>query len=213
MQTTGSILSVYLLVVCRKLCRVRLSFTYPCADWAYTNSPPYISGAAPYIETAISWARSTGLKVWIDLHGAPGSQNGFDNSGHNGTVGWGEGNTVTDTLAIIQHVANQYAQPQYQDVVVGIELLNEPLTSKIAGGFDTVQSYYNQGYADVRAISNTPVIMQDGFNNASMWDGTLTAPQAQNVIIDHHEYQCFTQALIDLSPEVCVHYNGFCTAY
>ncbi len=104
-------------------------------------------------------------------------------------------------------MANQYAQPQYQDVVVGIELLNEPLTSKIAGGFDTVQSYYNQGYADVRKISNTPVVMQDGFNNASMWDGTLTAPQAQNVIIDHHEYQCFTQALIDLTPEVCHTFN------
>lgn len=114
---------------------------------------------------------------------------------------------------MIQLIANQYAQPRYQDVVVGIELLNEPLTSKIVGGFDTVQSYYNQGYKDVRAISDTPVIMQDGFNNASMWDGTLTAPQAQDVIIDHHEYQCFTQALIDLSPEVCVTYNGFRTAY
>lgn len=88
-------------------------------------------------------------------------------------------------------------------MVVGIELLNEPLTKQINGGFNTVQSFYNQGYADVRKVSDTPVIIQDGFNNASMWDGTLAAPQAQDVILDHHEYQCFTQALIDLSPEVC----------
>lgn len=181
----------------------RTSLTDRCIDWAYTSSPPYVSGAAPYIDNAINWARATGLKVWIDLHGAPGSQNGYDNSGHNGTVGWGEGSTVADTLAVIQSIANKYAQKQYQDVVVGIELLNEPLTKQINGGFNTVQSFYNQGYADVRKVSDTPVIIQDGFNNASMWDGTLAAPQAQDVILDHHEYQCFTQALIDLSPEVC----------
>lgn len=163
-----------------------------------------MQGAAPYIDRAITWARTTGLKVWIDLHGAPGSQNGFDNSGHNGTVGWGSGSTIPDTLAVVQLIANKYAQEQYQDVVVGIELLNEPLTTKVSGGFDTIQSFYNQGYADVRKVSNTPVIIQDGFNNASMWDGTLAAPQAQDVILDHHEYQCFTQALIDLSPEVCL---------
>lgn len=172
-------------------------------DWAYVTSPPYVSGAAPYIDKAIGWARATGLKVWIDLHGAPGSQNGFDNSGHNGTVGWGTGSTVSDTLTVIQMIINKYAQQQYQDVVVGIELLNEPLTNKINGGFDTVSSYYNQGYADVRKVSNTPVIIQDGFNNASMWNGVLSAPKAQDVVLDHHEYQCFTQALIDLSPEVC----------
>lgn len=179
-------------------------------DWAYKEAPPYVSGAAPYIDTAISWARATGLKVWIDLHGAPGSQNGYDNSGHNGTVGWGEGNSVSDTLAVLQLIANKYAQKQYQDVVVGIELLNEPLTSKINGGFNTLQSFYNQGYDEVRKISDTPVIIQDGFNSASMFDGTLIPPKSQDVIIDHHEYQCFTQALIDLSPEVCHSYHETC---
>ncbi|KAL9031983.1 MAG: hypothetical protein Q9196_000056 [Gyalolechia fulgens] len=55
----------------------------PIGYWAYTksNNDPYIQGAAPYIDKAIGWARQTGLKVWIDLHGAPLSQNGFDNSG------------------------------------------------------------------------------------------------------------------------------------
>lgn len=48
-------------------------------DWAYKkfDNDPYIQGAAPYIDKAIDWARQTGLKVWIDLHGAPLSQNGY----------------------------------------------------------------------------------------------------------------------------------------
>lgn len=51
-------------------------------DWAYQkyNNDPYIQGAAPYVDKAIGWARQTGLKVWIDLHGAPLSQNGFGNT-------------------------------------------------------------------------------------------------------------------------------------
>lgn len=47
----------------------------PIGFWAYDNSnSPYASGAAPYMDTAIGWARQVGVKVIIDLHGAPGSQ-------------------------------------------------------------------------------------------------------------------------------------------
>ena len=54
----------------------------PVGFWAYdTFGTAYVSGAAVYIDAAIDWSRSLGLKIIIDLHGAPGSQNGFDNSG------------------------------------------------------------------------------------------------------------------------------------
>ena len=43
----------------------------PIGYWAFEKyeQDPYIQGAADYLETAIGWARQTGLKVWIDLHG------------------------------------------------------------------------------------------------------------------------------------------------
>ncbi|MCJ1459995.1 exo-1,3-beta-glucanase [Mycoblastus sanguinarius] len=174
----------------------------PVGYWAYQNfNDPFIQGAAPYIDKAISWARQTGLKVWIDLHGAPGSQNGFDNSGHNGTVGWGTGSTVSDTRNIIQQIANKYAQPDYQDCVVAIEVMNEPLATEITGGPDTVVQYYKDAYGDVRVVSDTPVMIHDAFENGTFWDGTLTSPGSQNIIVDHHEYQVFTPALIDLSAD------------
>ncbi len=34
------------------------------------------------------WANEIGLKILLDLHGAPGSQNGFDNSGRRGDILW-----------------------------------------------------------------------------------------------------------------------------
>ena len=53
----------------------------PIGYWSYDNAgTPYVKGADAYLEKAIGWARNAGLKVLVDCHGSPGSQNGFDNS-------------------------------------------------------------------------------------------------------------------------------------
>jgi glucan 1,3-beta-glucosidase len=43
----------------------------PIGYWAFQkfDGDPYIQGAADYLDQAIGWARETGLKIWIDLHG------------------------------------------------------------------------------------------------------------------------------------------------
>jgi glucan 1,3-beta-glucosidase len=43
--------------------------------WSFVLVPgdPYIQGFAQYLDQGITWAQQCGLKVWIDLHGAPGS--------------------------------------------------------------------------------------------------------------------------------------------
>ena len=181
------------------------------SDWAFQKAnDPYVQGAAPYIDKAITWANQTGLKVLLDLHGAPDSQNGYDNSGHNGTVGWtGSQESIEDTRAVIQKIANNYAQDTYQDVVAGIELLNEPLSSKLPGGTDALVQYYKDSYGDVRVVSDTPVVLHDAFQNGTFWNDVLPSSDAQGVIIDHHEYQVFTDELVALSPDVSqVNFQG-----
>ena len=132
------------------------------------------------MDLAIGWARQTGLKVWIDLHGAPGSQNGFDNSGHRiKTPGWENGDTIQKTRQVIQIIANKYAQPSYQDVVVAIELLNEPLASAFPSAPDLIQ-FYKDGYGDVRTISDTPVMIHDAFEQNGFWNDVLTTPDTKN---------------------------------
>ncbi|POS85368.1 hypothetical protein EPUL_003655 [Erysiphe pulchra] len=176
----------------------------PIGYWAYETIPgePYTKGAAPYLDTAIDWARQTGLKVWIDLHGAPGSQNGFDNSGHKIPEPlWQTGNNVNITLSVLNTISSKYARPEFQDVVVAIQLLNEPFTPKM--DFEKVKQFYREGYNQVRAISETPVILHDGFALPSKWNGFLSVSDnnAQNVVVDHHEYQVFTNELVALTPE------------
>ena len=52
----------------------------PIGYWAYDVGPgePYIQGQQAYLLKAIGWAKTYNLKVIIDLHGAPGSQNGYE---------------------------------------------------------------------------------------------------------------------------------------
>jgi glucan 1,3-beta-glucosidase len=123
------------------------------------------------------------LKIWIDLHGAPGSQNGFDNSGHKtSTPGWQQGNTIAQTLAVLETITAKYAQPQYQDIVVAIELLNEPLSSELNS--DELKQFYRDGFGQVRAVSDTHVMLHDGFVSPSTWNGFLSVSDnnAQNGI-------------------------------
>ena len=81
---------------------------------------------------------------------------------------------------MIQLIANKYAQNEYQDVVVGIQLLNEPLAESLPGGTDAVVHFYKDGYGDVRRISDTPCILHDAFQNGTFWNNVLNEPDASN---------------------------------
>ena len=58
----------------QRLNHVRLPIGY----WAFEVGPgePFIQGQIPYLQKAVTWAGNHGLKLIVDLHGAPGSQNG-----------------------------------------------------------------------------------------------------------------------------------------
>ncbi|KAK5134596.1 hypothetical protein LTR08_006252 [Meristemomyces frigidus] len=175
----------------------------PIGFWAYDNAnTPYAGGAADYMDTAIGWARQTKLKVIVDLHGAPGSQNGFDNSGHKiATPQWQTGNNVQRTLNVLATIQTKYGASSYDDVIAGIELLNEPLTPEL--NLDQVKQFERDGFGQQRAVSQTRVVViQDGFQLPSSYNGWLTPSDnnAQNVALDHHEYQVFSPALVAMPP-------------
>ncbi|KAJ4366474.1 glucan exo-1,3-beta-glucosidase [Neocucurbitaria cava] len=176
----------------------------PIGFWAYdTLGTPYVSGARDYIDAAVDWSRGLGLKIVIDLHGAPGSQNGYDNSGQRMTSPtWQTGNTVQQTLQVLKTISQKYAKPDYQDVIIGIQLLNEPALYFDNISWDVTKQFYRDGYGQVREISDTPVILHDGFKQPNNWNGFLTPSDnnAQNVAIDHHEYQIFSNDFVRMSP-------------
>ncbi|KAF1851291.1 glycoside hydrolase family 5 protein [Cucurbitaria berberidis CBS 394.84] len=176
----------------------------PIGYWAYdTLGSPYVSGARDYIDAAVDWSRGLGLKIVIDLHGAPGSQNGYDNSGQRiDRPTWQSGDTVQQTLQVLKTISQRYAKAEYQDVIIGIQLLNEPALYYDNLSFDVTKQFYRDGFGQVREVSDTTVILHDGFKPPNNWNGFLTPSDnnAQNVAIDHHEYQVFNNDLLRMSP-------------
>lgn len=161
---------------------------------------PYVQGQLPVLDNAIGWARAANLKVMIDLHGAPGSQNGFDNSGRLGPINWQQGSTVSETLDAIKGLAERYASAS--DVVTSIQLLNEPFPAAGASFLDNTKRFYQDGYHAIRKInSETVVVINDAFQGPGYWQGFLSPETgATHVMVDTHQYQIFDAGGIGLSP-------------
>ncbi|KAL4793622.1 glycoside hydrolase superfamily [Aspergillus venezuelensis] len=160
----------------------------PIGYWAVAplDNEPYVQGQLQYLDQAVSWARAHGLKVIVDLHGAPGSQNGFDNSGRRGPIEWQQGNTVEQTLNAFEALVERYLP--HGDVVTMIEALNEP---HVPGGInqDQLKGYYYDTLMRVQAINpNAALLLSDGFVETKNWNGFMTG---QNVVMDHHHYEVF----------------------
>ena len=59
----------------------------PVPYFIFGDRPPF-TGCIEYPDRAFHWAEKYGLKVLIDLHTVPGSQNGYDNGGITGVCKW-----------------------------------------------------------------------------------------------------------------------------
>ncbi|TKY90468.1 hypothetical protein EX895_000466 [Sporisorium graminicola] len=176
----------------------------PIGYWAFDTSAgePYVhSNQSDYLERAIQWSQQYGLKVLIDLHGAPGSQNGFDNSGRKGSANWPNDQKNADrAVAVISAIAARYAK--YDGTVTSIELLNEPAGFLGGNLIEFTKSYYFSGYYNVRSkFANAAIMIHDGFMGLSYWNGVAQPPQYQQVLLDTHIYQVFSPAEVARSDD------------
>ncbi|KAL3495404.1 glycoside hydrolase superfamily [Aspergillus germanicus] len=177
----------------------------PVGYWAVTpiEGEPYVDGQLEYLDQAVSWAAANNLEVIVDLHGAPGSQNGFDNSGRRGPIQWQSGDTVDLTIRAFEVLAKRYLGAG--TVVTAIEALNEP---HIPAGInaDGLREYYNKALAAVREISpDATLVIHDGFLQTESWNGFLTG---QGVVMDTHHYEVFENG--QLAMNIDEHVNNAC---
>ena len=161
---------------------------------------PWVTGDLAYLDKALQWCAQLGLHVLMDMHCAPGSQNGFDNSGHTGPIRFAEANTTDDAppsypniermLDFIGDLTAHVTDPRFHDVVVGIELVNEAF---VTIPIEVVKDFYMRGYLRVRANSHSAdvgVLIGDSFRFAA-WRYFMAPPHYRHVWIDTHIYQVF----------------------
>lgn len=137
------------------------------------------------LDRAIQSARAHGLLVIIDLHGAPGSQNGRDHSGDQRTAGlWSSPAAQMLCKRIWREIALRYRD---EHAVAAYDLLNEAARDAKAKRWDaTIIAFVSELYAEVRAVDpHRPIIF-------SVWSeyyhvGDLLTGK-ENYLLAYHWY-------------------------
>ncbi|SCV67335.1 BQ2448_5981 [Microbotryum intermedium] len=166
-----------------------------------------------YFLKAIVWARKYGIRINLDLHAVPGSQNGYNHSGKQGSINFLNGvmgiANAQRTLDYIRTLTEFISQPQYSNVVPMFSVLNEPYGVTI--GADALRHLrlmfmfrlrsYWETYSMIRNITGFGtgkgpfITFHDAFfvlNTTSNggWLGWM--PGSDRVSLDRHPYLCFS---------------------
>ncbi|KAH7860445.1 hypothetical protein Vadar_013519 [Vaccinium darrowii] len=172
----------------------------PVGWWiAFDRNPPapFVSGSLEALDNAFSWAQAYNIKCIIDLHAAPGSQNGFEHSAsRDGSTGWPTSpDNISQTLDVIEFLASRYAK---HPALLGIELLNEPSAANVPP--DILISYYKQGYQIVRKYSSSAyVIVCQRIGNADPLELYQANIGSSNIVLDLHYYNLFDTFFVNMS--------------
>jgi glucan 1,3-beta-glucosidase len=134
----------------------------PIGYWAVDvlSDEPYVTGQYPYLIQAVQWSSEFGFQVMIDLHGAPGSQNGQDNSGLIGPVLFPSNSSNSDrSLDVLRNLTEEFSQDVYGGAVTAIELLNEPRLDDDNFPMSQLKGFYDDGVEVVSgaSVSSNPI--------------------------------------------------------
>ncbi|KAI8959327.1 glycoside hydrolase family 5 protein [Daldinia sp. FL1419] len=185
---------------------VRIPYSY----WAvqtYDDDPYVFRTSWRYLLRAIEWARKYGLRVNLDLHALPGSQNGWNHSGRQGVVNWLNGTdgdlNSQRSLDVHDRLTKFFAQDRYKNIITFYGLANEPRMVSLSA--DAVISWTGQAYDLVRKNGiNANVVFGDGFMGLGNWQGKLTGKSG--LVLDVHQYVIFNNDQIVYSHQKKVQY-------
>ncbi|KWU42660.1 family 5 glycoside hydrolase, partial [Rhodotorula sp. JG-1b] len=173
---------------------IRLPFPF----WAIETWPgePFLEKVAwEYVLKAIEWARKYGLRINLDLHSLPGSQNGWNHSGKLGPIGFlqsamGLANAQR-TLDYLAALAVFCTRDGVRQVVGMLSVANEVPLLQV--GQVAVKSFYAEAYERIRNVTgygagNGPVrcsVAPFAFTK-TRWIAGL-----DRVALDSHRYMAF----------------------
>jgi glucan 1,3-beta-glucosidase len=179
----------------------------PVPFFIFGDYEPF-AGCIQYLDRAFDWAEKYGLKVLLDLHTVPGSQNGFDNGGICGVCRWHKNPAdVAFAITVLEKLVLRYKDRQN---LWGISPLNEPISQELWDIIDLpnrykavdpeaardsepvptafLKQFYTEAYRRIRAISQrVAIVFQDGFR-VREWVGFLKEPEFHNFFVDIHLY-------------------------
>ena len=169
----------------------------PVGYWVLDSDEPFME-AKQYLDWAFKMAETYNLLVLLDLHGAPGSQNGHDHSGQVGTPAWFTKEAYrTETITVLEALHERYhASPAYW----GLELLNEPKEHDL----DMLRRFHQE--ATEAIDGNQRMVFSDAFRPLSM-DGSLS--EEPRAVMDVHIYHMASRLRRILPVSLFVKLSGW----
>ena len=180
----------------------------PVPYFIFGDRPPFI-GCVEELDHAFNWAEKYGLKILIDLHTAPDSQNGFDNGGISGVCKWSqEPEEVEFEMTVLERLAQRYGT---REGLWGIELINEPILEDMWEGMNVekryppadpekargskpntmefIRRFYLDAYDRIRKYmpEDKYVVIHDAFR-LKAWKDFMREDKYKNVVLDTHQY-------------------------
>ncbi|EHK24182.1 glycoside hydrolase family 5 protein [Trichoderma virens Gv29-8] len=185
---------------------VRIPFSY----WAvqvYDGDQYVYRTSWRYLLRGIEWARKYGLRVNLDLHGLPGSQNGWNHSGRQGPIGWLNGTNgalnAQRSLDVHNSLSQFFSQKRYQNIITHYGLANEPKMTFLQAS--AVVNWTETAFTMVRKNGfKGLVIFGDGFMGLNNWQGLMQG--YDGLVLDVHQYVIFNQNQIDFTHQKKVQY-------
>ena len=187
----------------------------PVPYFIFGDRPPFI-GCIEELDKAFAWAEKYDIRILIDLHTAPLSQNGFDNGGICGVCRWSQTpDEVEFVLKVLEKLAERYGK---RKGLFGITPINEPITEEmwntmkvqerykpvdpeLAKGsapntLEFLRDFYTRAYDRMRTKMDEDkyVVFHDAFM-LKAWKDFVTDPHFKNIMLDTHQYLMVAEAL------------------
>ncbi|KAI8973875.1 glycoside hydrolase superfamily [Pilobolus umbonatus] len=181
----------------------------PTGHWAIRgrDHEPFVAYLSwQYLLQGIQWARKYGLRVMVELHTAPGSQNGWNHSGKSGSIHWLMGKNgdenAKSTTEITADMIKFFSKPEWANVVSMYGVLNEPAMMTIPE--KKVKDWYDSSYNYIKKLLGSTqgpyLSYHDGFYPLETWKGFFTNAY-ERIILETHLYMIFDDGLVKLPRE------------
>ncbi|KAJ3796718.1 glycoside hydrolase [Lentinula aff. detonsa] len=156
-------------------------------DTPFANVSSVYENAWTHVVRAINMAEVSNIAVIVDLHGAPGSQNGQPHSGiSSGQAELFANSTYQEkTLQVVQYLASELC---FVPNVAGIQILNEPEDSPELTNFYTLATNVVRSAC---SLPDFPVYLHDAFD-LIRFENYVSAKAPDFSVQDHHSYYVYT---------------------
>lgn len=147
--------------------------------------------AFSYLDWFLENCKKYGLYLVLDLHGAPGSQNGYEHSGLilDKASLWTNQDYQKATIDLWDYVSEHYTstRPDLGTSIASYDLLNEPQEKKDTPESTVCFDFQDEIYKAIRANNDRHLITIE-----SMWDFSVSPnPEKydwENIMYEYHHY-------------------------